>query len=84
MVYCIHSATGGPTASNAGVSQWCDHGSTKLKSPFLHLDLQLGPIKVCALISNRGGDYLSNQVLAGLPSGTGNLGNVNIDWNMKN
>lgn len=78
-----NSATGGPTASNAGGSSGVTTG-VEIKIPLSALGSPAGAIKVCALISNSGGDYLSNQVLAGLPSGTGNLGNVKTDWNMKN
>ena len=78
-----NSATGGPTASNAGGSSGVTTG-VEIKIPLSALGSPAGAIKVCALISNGEGNYLSNQVLAGLPSGTGNLGNVKTDWNMKN
>jgi hypothetical protein len=32
------------------------------------------PVKVCAFVTNDGHNYASNQVLGGLPVGTGNLG----------
>ena len=78
-----NSATGGPTASNAGESSGVTTG-VEIKIPLSALGSPAGAIKVCALISNGGGGYLSNQVLAGLPSGTGNLGDVKTAWNMKN
>ena len=78
-----NSATGGPTASNAGGSSSVTTG-VEIKIPLSALGSPAGAIKVCALIINGEGNYLSNQVLAGLPSGTGNLGNVKTDWNMKN
>jgi hypothetical protein len=78
-----NSATGGPTTSNAGGSSGVTTG-VEIKIPLSALGSPAGAIKVCALISNGGGGYLSNQVLAGLPSGTGNLGDVKTAWNMKN
>jgi len=78
-----NSATGGPTVSNAGGSSGVTTG-VEIKIPLSALGSPDGAIKVCALISNGGGDYLSNQVLAGLPLGTENLAGVKTNWNMKN
>ena len=78
-----NSATGGPTLSNAGGSSGVTTG-VEIKIPLSALGSPTGTIKICALISNGGGDFLSNQVLAGLPLGTANLGDVKSAWNMKN
>ena len=78
-----NSATGGPTESDAGGSSGVTTG-LEIKIPLSALGTPTGAIKVCALVSNVGGDFLSNQVLAGLPLGTANLGNIKSAWNMKN
>jgi hypothetical protein len=78
-----NSATGGPTASDAGSSSSVTTG-LEIKIPLTALGSPAGDIKICALISNGGGDYLSNQTLAGLPLGTANLANTKNLWNLKN
>ena len=61
---------GGEASSGAGVTTGLE---VKVSLAALNWD-GTSPIKVCAFVTNGGHDYASNQVLGGLPEGSGNLG----------
>ncbi|MBY0312863.1 MAG: hypothetical protein K2W85_12400 [Phycisphaerales bacterium] len=64
----VDGSNGGPS-SGAGVTT-----GVEIAIPLLQLGNPTGPIRVTAFNSGGGYDYLSNQVVGGLPAGTGNLG----------
>ncbi|MDO7875835.1 choice-of-anchor D domain-containing protein [Hymenobacter sp. ASUV-10] len=63
------AATGNPGAVSTGIEY-------RIPLSALGTSVNGGDIKIIAFINNDGRNYLSNQVLAGLPVGTGNLANV--------
>lgn len=63
-------AGNGEASSGAGVTTGLE---VKVSLAALNWD-GTSPIKVCAFVTNDGHNYASNQVLGGLPVGTGNLG----------
>jgi hypothetical protein len=60
----------GEASSGAGVTTGLE---VKVSLAALNWD-GVSPIKVCAFVTNDGHNYASNQVLGGLPVGSGNLG----------
>lgn len=46
----------------------------ELAIPLSTIGNPVGPVKISAMLNNSNHDFLSNQFLAGLPAGTGNLG----------
>jgi hypothetical protein len=69
----INNASDGPTASGPGNSANVTTGM-EFKIPLSLIGSPSSSVKVSAFISGGGNYWVSNQFLAGLPIGTGNLG----------
>jgi hypothetical protein len=70
------NGSGGGASSGAGVST-----GVELAIPLSAIGNPSGCFNVCAFINGSGHDYVSNQVLAGAPVGTGNLADPhNVDF----
>lgn len=78
-----NSAVNGPTSSGPGGSSNVTTG-VEIKIPLSALGSPLGPIRISATIGNGLFPHLSNQFLAGLPLGSGNLADNKAAWNLKN
>lgn len=68
-----NSNVGGVPFGNAPASGKGVVTGAEYKIPLELLGYTCGEIRVCAFINGGGHDFLSNQVLGGLPAGTGNL-----------
>ncbi|MFN3167394.1 MAG: PEP-CTERM sorting domain-containing protein [Phycisphaeraceae bacterium] len=64
---------GGTGAADASAAQAVQTG-IELAIPLSAIGNPAGPFKVSAMVNGSNHDFLSNQVLGGLPAGTGNLG----------
>jgi hypothetical protein len=70
------NGTNGGASSGAGVTT-----GAEFAIPLSAIGNPTGCFTVCAFINGSGHDYLANQVLGGLPVGTGNLGDPhNVDF----
>lgn len=64
---------GGTGAADASAAQAVQTG-IELSIPLSAIGNPAGPFRVSAMVNGSNHDFLSNQVLGGLPAGTGNLG----------
>ena len=80
-----NSNSGGVSAPDADplITDGCGVTTgVEMKIPLSLIGWSEGPIRVCAFINGQGHDYVSNQVLGSLPTGTGNLGGDGLGgWN---
>ncbi len=71
-----NSNTFGVTGADLGFGPDSASTGMEVQIPLASLGVaSMNGLKVAAMINGQGHDYLSNQVLGGLPAGSGNLGN---------
>ncbi len=76
-----NSNTGGVTGGDASQAGSVTTG-IEIRIPFSQIGNPAGDIRIAGFINGGGHDYLSNQVIGGLPAGTGNLAEPRlVDFN---